>query len=188
MAVNLNFGTFGLLGQGKRDGLYSDAEGSYKVVNGVNTYVPNNTVYASSQNGYSAGTLQGLNIEPSGVIQGSFSNGQTDDLAQIALEQVQNPDGLNNVGDSDYTFSPNVGPANIGVAGHGGLGLIQSGTLEGSNVDLAVELTNMIVAQRSFDTNARVLAVANEMLYVTSHMPRLPVPQPSYSEMIQNKP
>jgi flagellar hook protein FlgE len=77
---------------------------------------------------------------------------------------------LNKVGNNDFTFSSNVGESYTGQAGHGGLGLLQSGTLEGSNVDLAVELANMIVAQRSFDTNARVMAVINETLDVTTRL------------------
>ncbi len=162
--ITLNFGTYGLLGTGERNGLYSDAEGSYQVVNGVNTYVPDNTVYAASQNGYQAGTLENLNIETSGMIQGSFSNGQTADLAQIALDQVQNPQGLSQVGNNEFAFSTNSGPVQTGLPGQGNFGTIESGTLEGSNVDLTVELTNMILAERGYDTNARMIAVINETM------------------------
>lgn len=170
--ISLNFGNFGLLGGngqipvGTRDGVYSDAEGSYQVVNGVNTYVPNSTVYAASQNGYSDGVLQGLEFDSSGTINGTFSNGQTVALAQVALAQVQNSDGLAQVGNNDFTLSPNAGPEQVGQAGHGTFGTIEDDTLEGSNVDLSVELSNMIIAQRSFETNARVIAVINDELQV----------------------
>lgn len=174
--VSLDFGNFGLLGGqpiqpiGGRAGLYSDAEGSYQIVNGVNTYVPNSTAFAASQDGYQAGNLQGLNIQNDGIIQGSFTNGQTVNLAQIALAQVQNPQGLAKIGNNDYAFSPNSGPSHVGIAGTGQFGKVQSGTLEGSNVDLGAELSNMIIAQRGFDTNARIMAVVNETMDVTDRL------------------
>ncbi len=168
--ITLNFGTYGLLGAGQSNGLYSDAEGSYQVVNGVNTYVPDNTVYAASQNGYQAGTLENLSIETSGMIQGSFSNGQTTSLAQIALDQVQNPQGLSQAGNNDFAFSPNSGTVQTGLPGQGNFGTIESGTLEGSNVDLTVELTNMIIAQRGYDTNARMIAAVNETMVILDQL------------------
>jgi len=174
--VSLNFGDFGLLGGqpilpiGQRDGIYSDAEGSYQQVNGVNTYVPKNTVFAASQDGYQAGSLQNLSIDNEGFVQGSFTNGQTVNLAQIALAQVQNPEGLAKVGNNDYALSPNSGAMHVGIAGTGDFGTIQDDSLEGSNVDLTVELSNMIVAQRGFDTNSRMMAVVNETMDVTDHL------------------
>ncbi|HJT22929.1 MAG TPA: flagellar hook-basal body complex protein, partial [bacterium] len=117
-----------------------------------------------------AGNLLGLDIDQEGIIKGSFSNGQTVDLAQIALAQVQNPQGLGKVGSNDYAPSLNAGPTHMGSAGTGNFGKIQSGTLEGSNVDLGVELSNMIVAQRGFDTNARMMAIVNETMDVTDRL------------------
>jgi flagellar hook protein FlgE len=171
-AISLNFGNFGLLGTGQRNGLYSDADGSYQVVNGVNTYVPNNTAYAASQNGYAEGQLQGLNFNQSGVVQGTFSNGQVVNLAQVELAQVQNPEGLSNVGDNYFSPSDNSGPSQMGLAGEGNFGTIQADTLEGSNVDLSVELSNMIVAQRGFETNARMISAVNDELQVLSNLGR----------------
>ncbi len=168
--IDLNFGTFGLLGQGKRDGVTGDAEGNYQIVNGVNTYVPKQTVYATSQNGYSDGILQGLNFDQAGIIQGTFSNGQILSLAQLALAQPQNPEGLAKTGNNGYSLSPNTGPVPIGLPGQGNLGKIQGGSLEGSNVDLTNELSNMIIAQRGFDTNSRMISVVNETLNTLSHL------------------
>jgi flagellar hook protein FlgE len=168
--ISLNFGNFGLLDTGERNGLYSDADGSYKIVNGVNTYVPDSTAYAASQNGYTEGQLQGISFDPTGVIGGVFSNGQTVGLAQVALEQVQNPDGLSQTGNNDYTLSPNAGPSQVGQAGQGNFGTIQDDSLEGSNVDLTTELSNMILAQRSFDTDSRMIAVVNEMMDTLDHL------------------
>lgn len=170
--ITLDFGTFGLLGQGRRDGLISDANGNYQVINGVNTYVPQNTAYASSQDGYSSGNLQNLNFDQTGILQGTFSNGRTVDLAQVVIDQVQNPEGLNKIGNNGFSFSPNSGPVQSGLAGQGDFGKIQSGALEGSNVDLAVELSNMILAQRGFASNARVLSAVNENLDTLTNLGR----------------
>ncbi len=174
--ISLNFGNFGLLGGqpvlpiGGRNGIYSDAEGGYQTVNGVKTYVPKNTVYAASQNGYPDGSLQNLNIDQNGFIQGSFTNGQIVNLAQITLAQVQNPGGLSQVGNNNFSVSPNAGSTQVGLAGEGNFGTIQSDSLEGSNVDLTVELSNMIVAQRGYDTNARMIAVVNETMDTIDHL------------------
>ncbi|HEY5037639.1 MAG TPA: flagellar hook-basal body complex protein, partial [bacterium] len=169
-AVDLNFGTFGVLGVGRRDGLFSDAEGQYQPVNGVNTYVPNHTAHVVSQDGYADGTLQGVNFNASGVLEGAFSNGQRIDLAQVALTQVDNPEGLNKVGNNDYSTSSNSGSTHVGLAGLGNFGKIQGDALEGSNVDLTVELSNMIIAQRGFQSNARMISVVNEALTVLEHL------------------
>jgi flagellar hook-basal body protein len=174
--VSLDFGSFGLLGGGlqipvgQRNGIYSDAEGGYQVKNGVQTYIPKNTVYAASQDGYPSGILQGLNIDPTGIIQGSFSNGQTIGLAQIALTQVANPEGLARAGNNDFSLSPNSGAARVGFGGQAGFGKVQSGSLEGSNVDLTVELSNMIIAQRGFATNSRMISVVNQTLDTLSRL------------------
>jgi flagellar hook protein FlgE len=169
-AVRLDFGTFGVMGFGKRDGVYSDAEGSYQPINGVNTYVPKSTVFAASQNGYPDGSLQGLNFDPSGIIKGTFTNGQTLDLAQVVLAQPQNPDGLSKTGSNDFTPSTNTGPIQNGLAGQGSFGKILGDSLEGSNVDLTVELSNMIVAQRGFATNSRMIAAVNETMNTIAHL------------------
>ena len=175
-AVSLKFGTFGLLGGGKvqpignRDGLYSDAEGSYQVQNGVSTYVPKHTAFAASQDGYSAGVLQGLNFDQQGILMGTFTNNQTVALGQVVLEQVQNPEGLSKVGSNDFALSSNSGPVRVGSAGVGNFGKVLGGSLESSNVDLSVELSNMIVAQRGFETNARMISVVNDELNVLRNL------------------
>lgn len=162
VAAQLNFGTAGTLGFGQRNGLFSDAEGSYQVVNGVNTYVPSSTAYVSSQNGYADGTLQSVSFDQTGTIQGAFSNGQTVALGQIVMANFANPDGLNNIGGTDFTPSSNSGPEYVGLAGTNGLGTVQGSTLEMSNVDLTTELSNMIIAQNAFDANARVVTVVSQ--------------------------
>ncbi len=168
--IQMNFGTAGVLGKGQRNGLYSDADGSYQIVNGVNTYVPNSTAYASSQNGYAEGQLQSLSFDSTGTIQGTFSNGQVTALGQVILAEPNNPDGLASVGNNYFQTTPNSGPMFMGTAGQLDLGTIQGDTLELSNVDLTTELTNMILAERSFDDNSRVIAVENADLQVLSQL------------------
>jgi len=161
--ISLNFGTAGLLGVGERNGLTGDAEGTYQTINGVNTYVPDSHATVT-QDGYADGTLSSLAFDATGKIQGTFSNGQTIALGQLAMATVENEGGLNKVGDNYYSTSINSGAETIGLAGQNGVGTIQGGSLEGSNVDLTVELTNMIIAQRGFQVNARVVTVESQNL------------------------
>ena len=167
MAIDMNFGTAGPLGTGKRDGVYSDAAGSFQTVNGVNTYQPNDTIFVKSQNGHQEGQLTGLSFDQTGTIQGSFATGSstmTVALGQIVMAKVDNPDGLTKLGNGYYQTSANSGSTFVGLAGQNGLGTVQGDALEGSNVDLTVELSNMIIAQRGFDVNARTISTANDTL------------------------
>jgi flagellar hook-basal body protein len=172
--ITLNFGTAGILGQGRRDGLYSDAEGSYQVINGVNTYVPNSTAIVKSQNGNPEGVLSSVNFDATGTIQGTFSlvNGLTSTVAigQVVLAMPNNQGGLTDVGNGYYQQSSNSGAMFVGFAGQDGVGTIQGDTLELSNVDLTTELSNMIIAQRGFDVNSRVIAVENSNLQILSQL------------------
>lgn len=168
--ITLNFGTAGLMGFGRRDGVYSDAEGSYQVINGVNTYVPKSTAYAKSQDGYASGILSSLNFDATGTINGTFTNGQTTAIGKVIIAMPNNADGLSKVGNNYYQNSPNAGAMFVGFAGEDGVGTIQGSTLELSNVDLTVELTNMIIAQRGFDVNSRVISVENSNLQILSQL------------------
>jgi flagellar hook protein FlgE len=85
-------------------------------------------------------------------------------VAQLSLANFNNPPGLEKVGDSLYRFTVNSGLAQIGVAGTVGLGTLQSGAVEMSNVDLAQEFTNLIVAQRGFQANSKVISTSDEVL------------------------
>ena len=166
----MNFGTAGVLGFGRRDGLFSDAEGSYQTVNGVNTYVPSSTAFVKSQDGFADGTLQSVQFDATGTIQGTFSNGQIQALGQVVMASVDNPDGLTKVGSNYFQPSVNSGSTFIGLAGQRGLGTITGDSLESSNVDLTVELSNMIIAQRGFEVNARTISVANSTLQTLTQL------------------
>ncbi|HVZ81942.1 MAG TPA: flagellar hook-basal body complex protein [bacterium] len=168
--ISLDFGTAGVLGQGKRDGVYSDAEGSYQIVNGVNTYIPKSTAYGKSQDGFASGILSSLNFDATGYINGTFSNGQTTAIGRVILAMPNNQEGLSKVGSNYYQTSSNTGALFVGFADQDGVGTIQGGTLELSNVDLTVELTNMIIAQRGFDVNSRVISVENSNLQILSQL------------------
>ena len=122
------------------------------------------TAVASSQNGYGAGVLTSFGIDQNGVIVGSFSNGLDRQLGQIAMATFANPAGLIKSGDTLFKVSSNSGPALIGTPGTGTRGRINSGSLEMSNVDLSQEFTDMIITQRGFQANSRVITASDEML------------------------
>jgi flagellar hook protein FlgE len=162
--VSLNFGTddaMSTTGIGLRDGITGDY-GNGTTVAGV--YTPKQTIYTSHVDGYSEGTLTSLSVDSSGQINVSFSNNQTIAMAQLALANFTNPEGLDQAGGTMFTQSANSGTPQISQAGNAGLGTIAGGELESSNVDLSVELTNMIIAQRGFDANSRIVTTSSQML------------------------
>lgn len=148
---------------GLRDGLTGDVSGSYQTVGGVTTYIPDQSVYGKSNDGYAAGSLVGLSVDASGNINGQFSNDQIISLATVAVATFLNPQGLANVGDTMYAATSNSGDPRLTQASTVGSALT-GGALEASNVDLSVELTNMILAQRGFDSNARIVTTSSDML------------------------
>ena len=109
------------------------------------------------QDGTSSGTLQSSSIGPEGIITGSFSNGTTAILGQIALASFADEQGLSRNGDNDFSPTLASGQPTIGAPTSGGLGSLSGGALEQSNVDIATEFANLIVAQRSYEANARVV-------------------------------
>ncbi len=122
------------------------------------------TASVTDQDGNAAGTLQSFAVNQSGDIIGTFSNGLTDIMGKIALANFNNPAGLGEIGNSLYAQSANSGTPQIGKAGTSGRGTLIPGALEMSNVDLAQEFTNMIVAERSFQANARVITTSDAMI------------------------
>lgn len=121
------------------------------------------TVNSIKQNGYTSGRLTGIDIDDTGIVRARFTNGQNRTLGQVALANFSNPTGLRQLGDTNWAESFDSGPALVGSPGSGSLGLIQSGALEGSNVDLTGQLVNMITAQRNFQANAQVISTADEV-------------------------
>lgn len=119
---------------------------------------------SATPDGYTAGTLNDVAIEADGTIVGTYSNGQTQDLAVIALAVFTNDEGLEKTGDNMYTATNNSGTVSYYVAGEGGTSSLSTGCLEMSNVDLAQEFSNMMIAQRAYQASSKVISTADEML------------------------
>lgn len=123
-------------------------------------------VSATDQNGFAAGSLNGISIstDSTGTLYGIFSNGQTRALAQFALASFNSQDGLRHLGNNLFGETPASGQPSIGPALTGGRGEVVGSALEQSNVDIATEFTELIVAQRSFQANSRVISTINQTL------------------------
>ena len=114
-------------------------------------------VNALTQDGYTTGRLSSVDVSNEGIVQARYTNGQTRTLGQVALANFANPQGLRQLGDTNWAESYDSGAALVGAAGTSSLGTIQSGAREDSNVDLTQQLVNMITAQRNFQANAQVI-------------------------------
>jgi flagellar hook protein FlgE len=133
-------------------------------INGLSQFASASNAVASNQDGYPMGNLQSISVDSRGVITGYFTNGVNQTLAQIALASFNNPSGLLRQGNNMYAASANSGSAIVGFSGTSNQSTITPGALESSNVDLSQEFTDMIIAQRGFQANARVITTADEML------------------------
>jgi flagellar hook protein FlgE len=122
------------------------------------------TVTPTAQDGLPPGTLTGYGIGQDGTINGTFSNGITQAVARIALADFSNPGGLLNSGGNLLSTSPNSGLPQFGAPDTGGRGRLSPGSIEMSNVDLSKEFTSMIVAQRGFQANSKIITTSDEML------------------------
>lgn len=121
------------------------------------------TVNSINPDGQAAGRLRGLEIDQTGVIFARFSNGQSVSLGKVALANFSNPEGLQKVSDTSFQETFNSGVAQRGEATESNFGLIQSGSLESSNVDLTEQLVRLITAQRLFQANAQVISTVDEV-------------------------
>jgi flagellar hook protein FlgE len=117
-----------------------------------------------TQDGYSGGSLQNIIVNQNGVISGMFSNGKSYALGQVALATFNNNDGLLAQGNSLFEATANSGTPIVTTAGTGSAGTIIPSELEESNVDLGTEFTNMIIAERAYQANARTLSTSDTML------------------------
>ncbi len=130
------------------------------------------TTRVTERDGHSKGSLEDFTIDASGITTGLYSNGLSRPLAQVAVATFPNPSGLLKSGENLFLESNNSGLSHIGEAGTGGRGQIMPGTLEMSNVDLAREFTDMIITQRGFQANSRLISVTDEMLQELVNMKR----------------
>ena len=145
-SFNLNLGTIG------------------SMENTITQAASKSTTKANYQDGYKLGYLDNFKIDQSGVITGVYSNGSVRTIGQVAMASFTNQGGLEKKGDNTYAESINSGMANIGESSTQGKGKILAGTLEMSNVDLTEQLTDMIVTQRGFESNAKTIQTGDSML------------------------
>jgi flagellar hook protein FlgE len=140
---------------------------NWNVLNGTTPVITQvaapSTATSANQDGSSSGSLVNFAIGGDGTITGSFSNGKTQALGQIALSNFANVNGLELNGSTDYTPTLASGPAVVGVPGAGGLGTLSGGSLELSNVDIATEFANLIVAQRGFEADAKAVTTFDQI-------------------------
>lgn len=132
--------------------------------NGLTSFDKDSSTESISQDGYTGGTLNGIKIDETGTIIGSFSNGQSFGLAKVALATFTNNEGLQSEGGNVFSQTANSGEAVIGAAGTGDKGTIAASKLEASNVDLSRALTDLIVIQRGFQANSKTITTSDEML------------------------
>lgn len=116
------------------------------------------------QDGYAAGLLTGISVESNGIITARYSNGQSRPAGQVEVATFRNPQGLQPIGNNAWSRSFASGDAVTGVPGDGSLGVLQSGALEESNIDLTGELVNMITAQRIYQANAQTIKTQDQVL------------------------
>lgn len=130
---------------------------------GMTQYGTRYSVSDLTQNGYTTGRLNSFDVDQNGIVFARYTNGQSQILGQVAMANFKNPQGLLQVGDNNWAATLAAGDPVYGAAGTANLGLIQSGALEASNVDLAEELVNLITAQRNFQANAQTISTADQI-------------------------
>ena len=156
----------GAASSGGEFGVYDAIAGTYddSLILDFSTTSQYGTTFAVNdltQNGYTAGQLSGVDIDNKGVVFARFTNGQSEALGQVALAKFKNLQGLKQLGNTAWQDTFAAGDVQLAQAGTSGLGLIQSGALENSNVDIADQLVNMITAQRNYQANAQVISTAD---------------------------
>ena len=139
-------------------------------INGLTQFAAPSTADVVDQNGRSAGRLDTLFIGVDGVVEGRFTNGETLNLARVNLANFDNPGGLNRLGGNIFSETENTGPPLIEIAAETIESQITAGALELSNVDLAQEFTDLIVSQRGFQANARVVTTTDQILAETVNL------------------
>jgi flagellar hook protein FlgE len=141
--------------------------------NGVTSLTGYQAASATSsitQNGSAAGTITGISINAEGQIVATFGAGKTVAVAQLAMANFNNPNGLVKLGANAFGESASAGIPNVGSAGTGGRGTLIGSSIEQSNVDVATEFTQMIVAQRGYQANSKSITTADQVLVDTLNL------------------
>lgn len=127
-------------------------------------------VSSTTQNGFASGNYTGFTIGSDGTVTTTFDNGQKLNIGQLALGNVVNLQGLENMGDGDYATTLASGSATIGTSGTSGLGSMHGGALEGSNVNISAEFSELIIAQRAFEANSKAVTTFDTITQETINM------------------
>lgn len=151
--MNLNFNLFGANGTGN-----------------VSQTAAASSTSATSQNGYASGQYESFAINSSGLITATYSNGQTQNVGQLAVATVSNEQGLVDMGSTEYQTTTASGTASVGIAGMGGRGTIDGSSLEASNVNISAEFSDLIVAQRAFEANSKAVTTFDTVTQETINM------------------
>lgn len=138
--------------------------GTSGTFDGLTQFGDSETAFVKSQDGFPPGELVSVFVDVDGTVQGAFSNGRVSEIDQISTATFSNPGGLERAGSNLFTRSANSGEPNSGIPGEGGRGVIRSGVLEVSNVDTSQEFVNLIIAQRGFQVNSRVITTTDTIL------------------------
>ena len=131
---------------------------------GTTQYGSASSVDRLTQGGYATGTLSGLSVGDDGVVLGRYNNGQARNLGQVVLATFANPNGLQSLGSNQWALSSVSGPELVSAPGAGSRGVLQSGSIEESNVDLTAELVNMITQQRNYQANAQTIKTQDQIM------------------------
>jgi len=127
-------------------------------------------VSSTSQDGFASGIYRGFSIGADGTVTATFKNGQKLNVGQLALGNVVNLQGLKALGSGEYETTLASGPATIGISGTSGLGSMQGGALEGSNVNISAEFSKLIIAQRAFEANSKAITTFDTVTQETINM------------------
>ena len=138
--------------------------GTANAFDGMTSFDSKSATSGISQDGFTGGDLVGIRIDQSGTLVGSFSNGRSFGLAQIAMAKFTNNEGLGTEGGNVFVQTANSGDPIIGTAATSGRGFIQSAALEASNVDLSRALTQLIIIQRGFQANGKTITTSDQLL------------------------
>jgi flagellar hook protein FlgE len=138
----------------------------------LTSYAANSNVSSTSQNGYASSLLRDISVDAEGIINGVFENGQVLPMAQLALANFPNVEGLLKFKGSTFVAQLASGDPSVGTAGTGGRGSIAGASLEQSNVDIAQEFTNLIIAQRGYQANSRVISTSDELYQESLNLKR----------------
>jgi flagellar hook protein FlgE len=125
---------------------------------------------STTQNGFASGNYTGFTIGSDGTVTATFNNGQKLNVGQLALGNVVNLQGLQDMGNGDYSTTLASGTATIGVSGTSGLGTMQGGALEASNVNISAEFSKLIIAQRAFEANSKAVTTFDTVTQETINM------------------